>query len=70
MSTFATETKINAPVSEVWAALADIGGIYRWNPGVQGSHVTTEQAEGVGACRRCDLGGKNYLDEKVVKWDY
>ena len=69
MGTFATSTTVNAPVTAVWQALADIGNIYQWNPGVKASHLTTEQAEGVGACRYCDLGGRNFLDEKVVTWE-
>jgi uncharacterized protein YndB with AHSA1/START domain len=69
LSSFATDIKINAPVEQVWQALADIGNIYLWNPGVVASHRTTEQTEGVGACRYCDLGGNNYLDEKVVEWE-
>jgi uncharacterized protein YndB with AHSA1/START domain len=68
MGNFATETRIEAPVTEVWRALGEIGDIYRWNPGVQASHTTSEQGEGLGATRYCDLGGKNYLDEEVVVW--
>ena len=69
MSTFSTETTINAPVNDVWQALADIGNIAAWNPGVIESYVNTDQAEGIGAGRRCELGGKNYLDETVVAWE-
>lgn len=68
MSTFSVTTMIDAPVTAVWAALADIGNIARWNPGVEASHLTSQQGEGVGACRYCDLGGKNFLDEEVVAW--
>ncbi len=69
MATFETQIKIAAPAQSVWAALADVGNIYQWNPGVEKSHLTTEQATGVGAGRHCDLGGANYLDEEVVKWE-
>lgn len=68
MSSFATKTTINAPIENVWSALADIGNIYAWNPGVVESHTTSEQKEGLGATRYCDLGGKNFLDEEVVAW--
>ncbi|MEO6457712.1 MAG: SRPBCC family protein [Chloroflexia bacterium] len=68
MSSFTTETRIDAPVDKVWAALADIGAIHRWNPGVVQSHVTTDSASGIGAGRHCDLGGRNYLKEEVVEW--
>lgn len=68
MNEFAVETMINAPVETVWVVLADVGDIAAWNPGVQASRTTSAQTEGVGACRHCDLGGKNYLDEEVVTW--
>ncbi len=69
MASFETEIEIDAPVEEVWRALADIGDIYRWNPGVVKSHATTDKVTGIGAGRHCDLGGKNYLDEEVVEWE-
>ncbi len=68
MATFTAEVRIDAPVEVVWDVLADIGAIDAWNPGVVESHVTSEAADGVGACRRCDLGGKTYFDEEVVEW--
>lgn len=69
MSTFSEQIMIRAPREAVWAALADIGKIHEWNPGVRDSRRTSEQAEGVGATRYCDLGGRNYLDESVVVWE-
>ncbi len=69
MSSFMTEIKINASVEDVWEVLADIGSIDRWNPGVVSSRATTDEATGLGACRYCDLGGENYLDEEVVEWE-
>lgn len=70
MGTFETSTLISAELTAVWDTLADIGNIAHWNPGVQASHLTSEtQSEGVGACRHCNLGGNNYLDETVVKWE-
>ncbi len=69
MSSFKTQTTIDAPIESIWRVLADIGSISTWNPGVVESHVTTHDIGGVGAGRHCDLGGRNYLDEKVVEWE-
>ena len=69
MATFTTEIRIEARMQDVWEVLANIGDIYAWNPGVRASHLTTDKAEGVGAGRHCDLGGKDYLDETVVEWE-
>ncbi|MDJ0955170.1 MAG: SRPBCC family protein [Acidimicrobiia bacterium] len=69
MSTFTTSIVINAPSDEVWATLADIPSIHEWNPGVEASHGTSEETTGLGATRHCDLGGRNFLDEEVVKYE-
>lgn len=68
MATFTTSTIINAPVDRVWATLADIGSISVWNPGVKDSHLTSDVDSCLGATRHCDLGGRNYLKEEVVKF--
>jgi uncharacterized protein YndB with AHSA1/START domain len=68
MATFSETIFIDAPRSAVWAALADIGRIHAWNPGVVDSRKTTPGEDGPGARRRCELGGRSYLDEEVVEW--
>jgi carbon monoxide dehydrogenase subunit G len=69
MSTFETTIDIEAPIEKVWEALADIGSISKWNPGVHESHGTSDETTGLGATRFCDLGGKNYLNEQVVDFE-
>ncbi len=68
MSEFSESIHINAPIAQVWDVLADIGSIADWNPGVKKSHQTTSGEIANGSCRRCELGGKNYLDEEVVSF--
>lgn len=68
MGTFAEQVTIKASIDAVWNVLADIGSIHHWNPGVVDSRATTDGAAGLGSSRRCELGGKNYLDEEVVEW--
>lgn len=68
MGTFSESIAIKAATADVWAALADIGSIHRWNPGVVDSWLTTSGDVKLGSGRRCELGGKNYLDEEVVRW--
>ncbi len=69
MSTFVEQISIAAPQHLVWKVLADIGSIHKWNPGVVDSHMTTVGEVGNGAGRRCELGGKIYLDERIVEWE-
>jgi len=68
MGTFAEQITVNAPKNAVWNVLADIGSIHQWNPGVVDSRTTTNGEIGLRSARRCELGGKNYLDEEVVEW--
>ena len=69
MSLFKVQIRIDAPKEKVWAVLADIGGIYRWNPGVTHTYSTSETNEGEGATRHCDLHNpKGYLEERVIDW--
>ena len=69
MGVFTEHITISASKEAVWKVLADIGAIHEWNPGVSNSRATTSGEIGLGSGRRCELGGKNYLDEKVVEWN-
>jgi uncharacterized protein YndB with AHSA1/START domain len=69
MSKVTRQVTINAPQEKVWEVLADVGGIYKWNPGVSYSHSTSENDQGEGATRHCDLqNAGGYLEEKVIGW--
>ncbi len=68
MSTFSERTTIDAPRHAVWAALADIGTIAAWHPGLIGSHRTND-IDGVGGTRHCDISNKHSLTEQVVTFE-
>ena len=62
-------TRIQASKEQVWAVLADIGSIYKWNPGVSKSHTISDRTQGEGAQRHCDLVKKgDYLKERALDW--
>ncbi len=63
-----SSTNIDAPQDKVWSTLADLGSIYKWNPGVTHSHSTSDATQGEGATRHCDLDDKNYLEERAFDW--
>lgn len=69
MGAFTETITINQNKETIWNALADIGSIDKWNPGVVRSYTTTDSEIGLGSGRRCELGGKNYLNEEVVEWN-
>jgi len=55
--------------SAVWAVLADFPNIAQWNTGVTKSFSTSEEIEGPGATRHCDLAPTGTLEETVVGWE-
>ncbi len=69
MSEFTDSIEISAAPEQVWAVLADLGSIFDWNPGVEHSEQTSAGDVGIGATRRCGLGGKNYLKEEIVVFE-
>ena len=73
MTTFSTTIKVNVPKEKVWEVLADLGSIYKWNPGVSHSYSTSSETGGEGAMRHCDLqnakgGSIGYLKERAFDW--
>lgn len=67
MSDTTATLAIPASVAEVWAVLADFGGIVRWAPIVDHSCLLSAQREGVGTVRRIQ-SGRRTLVERVVEW--
>ncbi len=68
MTTVSRQIEINAPADEVWGAIADFGGVYKWAPNVTSSYSTTEANGGVGAGRHCEVPGFGGIDEEIVAW--
>ena len=58
---------INAPKDVVWEILDDFPTISAWSAGIKKSFTTgdTDKVTGLGAERRCELGGKKVLDERI-----
>ena len=69
MGRFSAQIRIDAPKEKVWAVLADLGSIHKWNPGVSHSYSTSEHQQGEGATRHCDIQNpKGYLEERALDW--
>lgn len=71
MTVFSVEKTINAPKEKVWELLADFRNIDFFNDAINKSYLIEDSENGgLGATRHCDLSdGKNYLKERVLKWD-
>ena len=62
---------IDAPKEAVWAVLDDFPTIAAWSAGIKKSYTTGEadRVTGLGAERRCELGGKKVLDERISAYE-
>lgn len=67
MSHLERSVVIVAPAEEVWAVIADIGQVARWNPNVVSASCGPE-ARGIGATRTCRLAPAGHVDEVVSHW--
>ena len=69
MTTLNHQIRIEAPPAVVWRALADLTAVANFNPGVSSARSLSEQREGVGAGRRCELKPKGWVEERVWQWE-
>lgn len=69
MSTIRHEIAANCPPARVWALLADLQAVARYNPGVKAASIEGTQRTGVGACRACELSPRGRLVERVTHWE-
>lgn len=67
--TFRSTIDINAPAAATWRAIADFGNVYRINPLVASSHLTSEWTQGEETTRHCDLTvvGAS-VEERITDW--
>lgn len=68
MRTLTDSVLIQAPIENVWAALADFGDVAAWAPYMRVSHLLGDQATGVGTRRAMqhELGFR--FEERVTEW--
>lgn len=59
---------IDAPTATVWPALADVGNVEAWNPGIASARLTSDTEQGVGATRECVLSPMGTVQERVTAW--
>jgi len=68
MTVMENAVRIEAPPERVWAALASLEALERYDPGVKRSRKVSAEAEGLGAARQCDLAPGGWFKERVVEW--
>jgi len=68
MTVLETSIRINAKPERVWAVLASLDALDRYDPGVAKSEVISSTREGPGAERKCELAPGGWFKERVADW--
>jgi ligand-binding SRPBCC domain-containing protein len=68
MTVLENSIRIDAPPEKVWAALASLEMLDRYDPGVVKAEIVSETREGPGSARQCDLTPGGWFKEKVSEW--
>lgn len=69
MTTLNHEIYINAPKSQVWDVIANLGGIVKFHPLVTNSYYVTDDKQGTGAARVCEFGPDTSVNETAIAWN-
>jgi uncharacterized protein YndB with AHSA1/START domain len=69
MTTIRHEIHAKCPPERVWALLADLEAVQRYNPGVRRTAIDGALRTGVGARRSCELVPKGRVVERVSHWE-
>jgi ligand-binding SRPBCC domain-containing protein len=69
MTVLENSIRIEAPPERVWAALAALDVLHRYDPVVKKSEIISVERQGAGASRRCDLVAGGWLKEKIVAFE-
>ena len=68
MTTLTNDVMIRAPRQQVWDTMTKLDLLSAYDPGTKSAVLTSEQAAGVGAQRRCEVQGGWFI-ERIVAWE-
>jgi hypothetical protein len=69
MTTLFHTIDASCPPERVWAVLADLVAVERYNPTVAAARFRGDRRTGVGAERECDLRPNGRVVERVTAWE-
>ncbi len=62
------EAIVAAAKDSTWALLANLEAVELYDPGVEHAFFVSNQHQGPGAARQCDLADGTYVKERIVDW--
>ncbi len=69
MTSIHHDVRANCAPARVWALLADLEAVARYNPGVRSAEILGDLRAGVGARRACELAPEGRVVERVTQWE-
>lgn len=69
MTALRHDVRAQCPPHRVWALLADLEAVQRYNPTVRTATIEGEPRSGIGATRACELVPKGRVVERVTHWE-
>ncbi len=60
---------IDAPRDKVWDILADLETVKDYDSEIINAFYISDNREGVGAARQCDLPDGGYIKERITEWN-
>src|SRR5262245_35470274 len=69
MTTIRHDLGARCPPERIWALLADLEAVARYNPLVRAAEVQGARRTGVGARRACTLAPRGRVVEEVTLWE-
>ena len=63
MTHFKKQIQIQASKENAWKALANLGDVHKFHPGVSKSYHTSDRISGIGATRICELYPMGKVEE-------
>ncbi len=67
MSKIINEINIDASPQKVWGVLSNLEEVAKYNSTIKSAQYISENKEGVGAARQCELDPKGSIKERVTK---
>jgi ligand-binding SRPBCC domain-containing protein len=68
MTVLENSIHIDATPEQVWATLASLDSLEKYDPGVARSEIVSAERTGPGSARRCDLRPGGWFKERVADW--
>lgn len=69
MHTVTVNKTIDVPAQDVWEALDDFGGIYRFHPLIETSPIVNDVPRGEGAKRECTFYSGGSIKERITDYE-